>query len=353
MKDYYKILELDESATLEDIKKSYKKLIRKNHPDLNPDHLQEAEEKTKELNEAYSILKDENKRKEYNLSRKVGDSFNPFSSERFSNFEDFFSGFNVNFGNRPKESASQQGSNITVGISISLKECIKGTKKDIRYKRLKACLECKGKGSNSDKKIACPDCKGLGYITKDEYTPFGLNRTSYDCSTCHGTGKVFKEPCKYCKGEGVLTEDEELSISIPKGAVSGITLRVPEMGNFGRLGGKPGHLFIQVNLDIPNSLFKVEDRDIYLEYPISMIQAILGDKVFVPSFEEDSNLEVVIPEGINNGSLLRIQGKGLPYLDSDDRGDYILVIKVLTPKNLSEEQKEILRRFNNEGEELK
>ena len=147
-------------------------------------------------------------------------------------------------------------------------------------------------------------------------------------------------------------DDEELSVSIPKGAVSGITLRVQGMGNAGRLGGESGSLFIQINL-VFGKLIKIEDRNVFLEYPISMIQACLGDKVLIPSLEGESDLEVVIPEGINSGSLLRIQGKGLPYLDSDDRGDYILVIKVLTPKNLSEEQKEILRRFNNEGEELK
>ena len=353
MKDYYKILEVGESATLKDIKKSYKRLIKRYHPDLNSDNLKESEEKTKELNEAYSVLKDNKKRREYDLSRQEGNSF--FSEESFSGFSnlnDLFNGFNFGFDKRPRKRTPERGEEISLLLFIDLKECIKGTEKAIKYKRLVECPECKGKGSKSGELKECPECKGSGYINYDEHTPFGISRTTSVCHICQGFGKVFKDSCSICKGEGVILVDEELSLVIPRGACNGLILRVRGKGNKGRLGGDFGDLLVKIELK-SNDLFKVDGLNILLEVPVSMVSAILGDKISVPLPEGDSEIEVSIPEGTEAGTLLRIKRKGIPKVNSEERGDYYLVIKVLTPRNLSEKQKEILREFNEcKGEDL-
>ena len=179
-----------------------------------------------------------------------------------------------------------------------------------------------------------------------------MSRTTSVCHTCQGFGKVFKDSCSICKGEGVILVDEELSLVIPRGVCNGLILRVKGKGNRGRLGGDFGDLLVKIELK-SNDLFKVEGLNILLEVPVSMVSAILGDKISVPLPEGDSEIEVSIPEGTEAGTLLRIKRKGIPKVNSEERGDYYLVIKVLTPRNLSEKQKEILREFNEcKGEDL-
>jgi molecular chaperone DnaJ len=357
-KDYYKILGVDKSATKEDIKKAYKKLAKEFHPDLNKSS--DASEKFKEINEAASVLGDDNKKKQYD--EYGSDAFKyangggaGFGSQDFSGFdfsdrfdfdnifESFFSG---GFGGRSRGGGSRshnsRGRDLGYELTISLVEADSGIKKKIKVTKNDECKECSGKGGHNEE--TCSTCKGAGAYRQTQRTPFGIFQTTNTCKTCSGSGIVFKHSCSHCEGTGRVRNSKTLEISIPAGIMDGARLRVNGEGEAGYRGGNPGDLYIVVHIE-PSDIFeRDEDDNIILELEIDMIKAALGDKIKVPTLRGEANLK--IPAGTQPNTVLRMKGEGIKHMDGFGHGDLLVKIIVKIPDKLSRKQEKLLRDFD-------
>ena len=363
-KDYYEVLGVNKNSTDDEIKKAYRKLARKYHPDLNPDDPKAAEEKMKEINEAYAVLGDKDKRAQYDQfghaafsgggygggttytgNINMDDIFGTMGG--FGDiFEQFFGGGRTRSRTRQKP-GPERGADLRYDLNITFEEAAFGKKTKIKVPRLETCEDCGGtgatKGSTPDE---CPDCHGTGMRQTTTRTPFGTIANARPCERCHGTGQVIKNPCKHCHGEGRIKVEREIEVNIPKGVDSGQRLRVGGKGQAGLRGGESGDLYVYINIK-PHKIFTRRDTDVYCEIPISFVQAALGAKVEAPTI--DGKVELTIPEGTQSGRVLTMRGKGIPFLRGDGRGDEFVKIKVLTPKNLSARQKKLLREFEDGG----
>jgi molecular chaperone DnaJ len=337
-KDYYKILEIDKSASTDEIKKAYKKLALKYHPDKN-DGSKESEEKFKEISEAYTILSDTDKKSQYDRFGSVnGQSDGAYNF----NMEDIFSQFGDIFGNRRSRQPQQRkGSDLRVKVGLTLSEVIKGVSKKIKYNRQVKCNTCDGKGGEDI--TTCLPCNGSGYRTYIQNTPFGSIRQTAVCSHCNGSGKTIKNPCKTCHGSGSNSKEEIVDIDIPAGAIDGSFLSMPQYGNHIR-DGVPGDLQIVVS-EIPDPQFRREDVNLIYEDHISIIDAIIGaeKKIKIPHGVE---VKYKIDPGSNHGKLLRIVGKGIPDIHyRGHNGDLFIRLNVKIPNKVTEKEKEILEHL--------
>ncbi len=361
--DYYDILGIDKDASKSDIKKAYRKKAKKYHPDKNPDDPDKAREKFKKISEAYEVLADDEKRKRYDRYGKAGvkDQFSQgdftwqdfshredledifsefFGGRRTGGFEDIFSDF---FGRRTnrRTSRQRQGSNLRATLEVSLEDVYEGTEKTIHLTRKDHCEKCGGSGSTSGGVSRCPECDGNGEVKKVQRRGIQQLVTISQCSKCGGTGEIVDNPCVECNGEGRVDKREVIDVKVPPGAQNGSRLRVPGKGDAGRRGKQPGDLYLIIRVK-PHEIFKRRGQNIHLEVPITMTQAALGDKIKVPTLQSNVNLN--IPQGTQHGTNLRIDGKGLPN-GRGANGDQIVHIKIRVPEKLSEEQKELLERF--------
>lgn len=356
-KDYYSILGVDRSATQDEIKKAYRKLAVKYHPDKNPGDKQ-AEEKFKEINEAYDVLKDEQKRAAYD--RYGSDAFqgggfgnqsgfsggfdfgNNFSG--FSDiFEDIFTGFT---GNARSRQQYQPGSDIRYDMSISLDEAYHGKKTNIKFTTLIKCEACNGTGSEGHKAPSpCPTCKGRGSVRYNQ----GFITIERPCSTCGGTGSVLSDPCKKCSGSGRIKGEKNLEITIPAGVFTGSKIRIVGEGEAGFKGAPAGNLYIFINV-LSHKIFMRDGNDLICKVPISMVKAALGGEIEVPDLDGVNNT-IKIPHGTQSSAQFRLKGKGMPILNSSKKGDMIVEVIVETPVSLSSRQKEILEQFAKERDE--
>ncbi|MBR1859513.1 MAG: molecular chaperone DnaJ [Selenomonadaceae bacterium] len=359
-RDYYEVLGINKNATDDEVKKAYKKLAKKWHPDLNPDNKKEAEEKMKEINEAYDILKDPKKRAQY-------DQFGHASftggggAHGASGFEDIFrnagSGFGFDMGDifdtffgggqRRGRYQSQpgpvQGADLHYNLSIEFEDAAFGKTMTINVPRQEKCNDCDGTGAaKGTKPEICPDCHGMGHRNTVTRTPFGSIQTTRPCERCHGTGQIVKMPCSHCHGSGKVNINRDIQLTIPKGVNSGMKIRVKAGGQAGERGGQPGDLFVHVNVK-SHPIFKREGSDVYCEVPITFVQAALGATVEAPTI--DGKVPLKIPAGLQSGTIQKISGKGIPFLRGEGRGDEFVTVKVLTPQNLTAKQKELLRQF--------
>ncbi|MFQ6082315.1 MAG: molecular chaperone DnaJ [Candidatus Aminicenantia bacterium] len=349
-KDYYQILRVSHDASSEEIKKAYRQLALKYHPDRNPGN-KEAEEKFKEAAEAYSVLIDPEKRRIYDqfgLAGLRGEEFTGFSgfnSTIFQEFEDilgeFFDfGFDI-FGTRPKRKKyySHKGRDLWIELEVTLEEAFHGTEKEIKLTRSEFCPECRGTGLEpGTHKVICPTCQGRGEV-RFQQGFFTLSRT---CSHCQGQGEIVKSPCKECRGTGKVKKLEILKIKIPEGIENGSKLRLEKEGDVGDLNAARGDLYISVKVK-NHDIFTRKGDDLYCEVGVSFVKAALGGEIEVSTLESKENMK--IPEGTQPGEIFKLKGKGMKGWGSFRRGDLYVKIKVIIPKNLTKEQKNILKQF--------
>lgn len=356
--DYYALLEVSKGASADDIKKAYRKLAMKYHPDRNQGD-KEAERKFKEINEAYEVLKDEQKRAAYDRfghaafeqgggGRPGGGGGGFHQGQDFDDLSDIFGGIFNDFmggGGRPRQSAADlnKGSDLRYNMSISLEEAFNGGKHQLSFRTLVSCGTCKGSGSKTGKVTKCTSCNGAGR-TRMQQGFFMVERT---CEKCGGTGEMIAEPCGKCNGQGRLNEQRTLNVNIPTGVDDGTRIRVAGEGEAGKRGAKPGDLYIFVTVT-PHKLFKREGETLHCTVPIKMTTAALGGSIEVPCVD-GTKAKLTIPSGTQSGVQFRLKGKGMPIMQSSRVGDLIVHAKVEIPVNLSKKQKDILEQFENES----
>ncbi|MCP2519716.1 molecular chaperone DnaJ [Candidatus Aminicenantes bacterium AC-335-B20] len=348
MKDYYKILGVSRNATLDEIKKAYKKLARKYHPDLNPGD-KEAEERFKEIQEAYSVLSDPKKREQYDRFGFVGDfrqadsqdfytGFAGFDFSEFgtSTFKDFFDAF---FGRTTPKWGPEKGEDLHYTMTISFEDSIKGLRTRIKLFRRDTCPSCGGYGYSKGKEIICPACGGSGKINLQR----GFMKFYTTCSNCHGTGKIPGEPCYYCKGGGLIEKEEIVNVRIPPGVDNGSIVRISGKGNGGLRGGPPGDLFITIQVN-PHPFFERKGKNIYCTIPITVTEAALGAKIEVPTLEGKATIK--IPPGTSSGQKFRLKGRGVPFLKGDGRGDLFVEVKIVPPPSEDVRVRDLLKELD-------
>jgi molecular chaperone DnaJ len=353
--DYYDVLGVPRGATADELKKAYRKLAMKHHPDKNQGD-KEAEKKFKEISEAYEVLKDDQKRAAYDRMGHAafeggmggaGGGFHQaggfdFSSAGFGNiFDDMFSEFMGGGRGKSAQASTLQGSDLRYNMEISLEDAFKGLKKNIKIPTNATCDVCHGSGAAAGTKAeTCPTCHGQGK-TRVRQGFFTIERA---CSHCHGTGQIIKNSCKSCSGTGRVRKEKTLSVSIPAGIEEGSRIRLAGEGEAGLRGGAPGDLYIFLHIK-PHKFFHREGSNIYCQVPISMTTATLGGEIEVPAIDGHT-ARVKIPEGTQSGKQFRLKGKGMSILRSSSRGDMYIETHVETPVNLSTRQKELLEEFS-------
>lgn len=350
-RDYYEILEITRSASAEEIKKAYRKKAMQYHPDRNPgDH--EAEAKFKEINEAYDVLKDDQKKSAYD--RFGHDAFQNGGAGGFNGgfgaggFSDIFDMFGDMMGmNRGGGRGQRSGADIQIQTEIQLTEAFTGINKKVKFKTKKACQSCDGSGSADKNKGSktCPTCHGAGKIRAQQ----GFFLVERPCNTCHGTGKVISNPCKKCHGTGLENQERELEIQIPAGIEDGTRIRISGEGESGSNGTPPGDLYVHVSV-LPHELFHREGANIFCRIPIRMTQAALGTEIEVPIID-GGRTKVKIPAGTQTGKQFRLRSKGFSVLRSTARGDMYLEVRVEVPQHLTKRQKELLEEFETEAQD--
>lgn len=357
-RDYYDILGVSRDASEDEIRKAYKRLAKKYHPDISTEP--NAEEKFKEIQEAYSVLSDKQKRQAYNSFGHGFEGFKGFQrSSGFSgtggfsgfdfDFSDIFnaftgSGFSDIFGEGFRhESGPRSGSDIKVTLSVSFEEAAFGTEKEIVIERTALCSACNGKGYIKESDVqTCPACHGSGRTVRARRTMFGVFQTVTTCNKCGGTGKIVKNPCKKCNGKGFVREKNRVKVKIPAGINSGNYLRLKGQGNAGQRGGRYGDVYVVIFVE-PHEIFKRDNSDVYCEIPISFSEAALGSEIEAPTLYGMAKLRV--PPGTQSGTIFRMKGKGIKKLNSSGKGDEYVKVILETPKSLSREERELFKEL--------
>lgn len=359
-KDYYKILGVDKTATKEEIKKAYKNLAKKYHPDLNKDA--GAVDKFKELNEAAAVLADDEKRNQYDqygtTADKMGGGFEGFDFSDFMSsgtgfdFDEIFESF---FGGGPFRSTRRRspsrGNDLRYDIEITLEEAATGATKQITVPRLEQCTKCHGSGAESGSDVLnCPNCNGTGIQRRTQRTPFGLFSTTTTCGKCRGQGKYIKNECTECDGTGVVKNTRKLEIKVPAGSEEGTNLRVVGEGEAGEKGATSGDLYILIHVK-EHETFERHGDDIYVKVGIPFTTAALGGEVEVPTLTEKATLK--IPAGTQSNTIFRMKGKGIPYLHGHGQGNENVEVVIEVPEKLTKRQKELLQEFEKENKDKK
>ena len=354
-RDYYEVLGVDKSASEDEIKKAYKKLARKYHPDMNPGD-KEAEEKFKEVNEANEVLSDPEKKARYDQFGFAGVDPNYGAGAGggaygggfdFGDLGDIFGSFfggGFGGGQRRNPNAPQRGESIRASVSVSFTEAAFGCEKSVTLERSEQCPTCKGNGcAPGTTPEICPDCHGTGTVQTRRQTPMGVFASNGPCRKCGGTGRLIHQPCPDCRGTGAVRKRKTIKVNIPAGIDHGQTISLRGQGNAGRNGGPAGDLLITVMVQ-PHELFRRDGVDVFCEAPITFAQAVLGAELEIPTI--DGKVKYSIPEGTQTGTVFRLKGKGIPVLNGRGRGDQYVTVTIETPRNLNKEQKEALRRFS-------
>ena len=354
-RDYYEVLGIQKGASEDEIKKAYKKLARKYHPDMNPGD-KEAEEKFKEVNEANEVLSDPEKKARYDQFGFAGVDPNYGAGAGggaygggfdFGDLGDIFGSFfggGFGGGQRRNPNAPQRGESIRASVSVSFTEAAFGCEKSVTLERSEQCPTCKGNGcAPGTTPEICPDCHGTGTVQTRRQTPMGVFASNGPCRKCGGTGRLIHQPCPDCRGTGAVRKSKTIKVNIPAGIDHGQTISLRGQGNAGRNGGPAGDLLITVMVQ-PHELFRRDGVDVFCEAPITFAQAVLGAELEIPTI--DGKVKYSIPEGTQTGTVFRLKGKGIPVLNGRGRGDQYVTVTIETPRNLNKEQKEALRRFS-------
>ena len=355
-RDYYEVLGVQKSAGEDEIKKAYRSLAKKYHPDMNPGD-KDAEVKFKEVNEAYAVLSDSEKRSKYDrfghaaFDPSAGGGgyggFGDFSGADFD-FGDIFSSFFGGGGGGGSSYSRQNmpidGDDIGARVTISFDEAAFGTKKEVNFARIETCVDCGGKGAKSDSDIeTCKDCRGTGRVSVRQQTILGYMQTQRTCQSCRGAGKIIKNPCSNCNGKGRVKINKKLEVTIPAGIDDRQNIVLRGQGSAGTNGGSNGDLIIEIRVK-EDKIFERNGNNIYCEVPISFAEAALGAEIDVPSLGGGTE-KYKIPEGTQSGTSFTLRGKGISDINTKRPGDLIITVAVETPKNLNSEQKKLLSEF--------
>ena len=357
-RDYYEVLGIAKGASDDELKSAYRKKAKKYHPDLNPGD-KEAEEKFKEVNEAYEILSDKEKRARYDQfgfagvdpsygagQGGYGGGFGGgFGGVDLGDiFGDLFGGGFGGFGGaRVNPNAPRKGRDVRISVGISFMEAVHGCKKTVTITRQETCPECGGSGAaKGTSPETCPDCHGTGRVNVQQRTPFGVIQSQQPCSRCGGKGKIVKTPCSNCHGSGRVNVKKTLEVTIPAGIDDDQQLALRGMGDGGINGGPNGDLIVIVTVR-PDPMFQRDGYDVYVTVPITFSQAVMGAEVIVPTV--DGKVQYTVPEGTQSGTTFRLRGKGIPYVGGKGRGDQYVKVNVEIPKKLTKAQREALKAF--------
>ena len=355
-RDYYEVLGIQKGASEDEIKKAYKKLARKYHPDMNPGD-KEAEEKFKEVNEANEVLSDPEKKARYdqfgfagvdpNYGAGAGGAGGFGGGFDFGDLGDIFGSFfggGFGGGQRRNPNAPQRGESIRASVSVSFTDAAFGCEKSVTLERSEMCGTCKGNGcAPGTTPEVCPDCHGTGTVQVRRQTPMGVFASNGPCRKCGGTGRLIHQPCPDCRGGGTVRKRKTIQVTIPAGIDHGQTISLRGQGNAGKNGGPAGDLLITVMVQ-PHDLFRRDGVDVFCEAPVTFTQAVLGAELEIPTI--DGKVKYSIPEGTQTGTVFRLKGKGIPVLNGRGRGDQYVTVTIETPRNLNKEQKEALRKFS-------
>ncbi len=353
-RDYYEILGIDKSADDSAIKRAYRDLAMRYHPDRNPGD-EQVLEKMKEINEAYAVLSDREKRKLYDTYGHAGlEGYTMEDIFRGVDFGSLFRGFGLgDFGGgifdslfggaRTTARGQRRGADLRYDLEVTLEEVAFGAERKIEIPRTRTCASCEGTGARKGGLKKCERCGGSGQIVKEQRTGYSVFRQISACGNCHGRGRIITDPCDECKGKGFVEETRELSVPVPRGADTGYRLRIAGEGEAGEEGASPGDLYVVLDVK-KHPVFERHGDDIYMTKEVNFPKAALGGKIDdVPGL--DGSLELKIPDGTQTGAIFRIVDKGNPHLNDYGRGDEYVIIKVATPHNLTKREKELLREF--------
>lgn len=355
-RDYYEVLGVSKGASDDEIKKAHRKLAKKYHPDLNRDN-PEAAEKFKELNEAYEVLSDKDKRAKYDQfgfagvdpnygagQGGFGGGFGGFDMGDLGDiFGSFFGGGFGGSSSRSRRNAPQRGETLQQRIMLSFEEAAFGCEKEITINRTESCDECGGTGAEKGTSVeTCSNCHGSGVVMQTQRTPLGMFQTQGACPNCRGTGKIIRKPCKKCGGTGKMRKSRTLKVNIPAGIDDGQSIQLRGQGNAGVNGGPSGDVIVTISIR-PHPLFTRDGNNVICEIPISFPQAALGDTLQVPTI--DGKVEYTIPEGTQTGTVFRLRGKGIQNVNGRGRGDQYVRVNIEVPTHLTDHQKHLLRDF--------
>lgn len=352
-KDYYEVLGVSKNASQDEIKSAFRKLAKKYHPDVSKEP--DAEAKFKEVQEAYAVLSDEDKRHQYDQFGHAAfqngggaggaGGFGGFDFSGFDYgdiFDNIFGGFGGGFSSGRSSSRARRGSDSLMRMKLTFEEAVFGCKKDIDLDVVEECSECDGKGGFGEE--TCDKCHGSGTITTEQHTILGSFLSKTTCNKCGGTGKTYQKTCTHCHGNGRVKVNKELEVKIPAGVDNGSRLKLSGKGNSGSNGGPNGDLYIEFVV-AEHDFYVRDENDIYIEAPITVTEAILGCKKEIPTLY--GNVTLTIPAGSESGEKHRIKGKGINNEATHKKGDMYIVLKIVTPKKLTKEQKRLLEELNN------
>lgn len=349
-RDYYETLGVERNASDDELKKAFRKLARQFHPDLQPTAEQKktSEEKFKEVNEAYEILSDQDKRKRYDMFGHAGTQAGAGGFEGFDFgrggfgevFNDIFEDF---FGTPRGRSRAERGNDLQYNLDVTFEEAVYGKEAKLKIPRWETCGDCKGTGARSANAIKmCPSCKGAGQLRFQQ----GFFSVSRPCGQCEGSGQIISDPCGSCQGRQRIHQERMLSVQIPAGIESGMRLRLSNEGEHGVQGGPPGDLYVAITVK-PHPVFRRQALDIVCDLPVSFVTATLGGKVEVPTLKGKTIMKV--PTGTQQDKVLRLKGLGFPSLKGQQTGDQIFTVKIEIPTKLSSKQKQLLEEFAKES----
>ncbi len=356
-RDYYEVLGVEKGCNDDELKKAYRKMAKKYHPDLNPDN-KEAEAKFKEVNEAYEVLSNSEKRQRYDqfghagVDPSYGGGAGGFSGGDFGGFSGFgdmgdilegFFGGAFGGGRSANPNAPRRGQDIRANVNISFMDACKGKNVQIKVNRMETCDECHGSGAKAGTSAhTCPECNGKGTVKVGQRTPFGVISQTKTCSRCGGKGKIIDTPCPKCSGQGRIKNVSTVEVNIPAGIDDGQTLQVSGRGDAGTNGGPSGDLNLNITVR-PDPIFERDGFDIWTEIPITYTQATLGDDITVPTI--DGKVQYTVPEGTQTGTVFRLKERGIKKLQRSGRGDQYVKVIVEVPSSLTKQQKDLLKQF--------
>lgn len=350
-RDYYEVLGVEKGASDADIKKAYRQMAKKYHPDLNPGD-KTAEEKFKEVGEAYEVLSDSEKRARYDQFGHAGVDPNYGAggpggyNVDFGDLGDIFSSFfggGFGGGGRTNPNAPRRGSDLSKTVTLSFEEAAKGCTKDVEYNRIETCNTCGGSGAQpGTSPKTCSECGGNGYVRVNQRTPFGVIQSQHPCTTCQGTGKIVEHKCSKCSGMGKVRVKATRSVEFPAGVDEGQKVRVSGAGNQGSNGGVSGDLYVNVDIR-PHHIFERQGYDVHMEQPITYGQAVFGAEIEVPTL--DGPTKIKVPAGTQPGDINRMQGKGIQRLNSRSKGDQYVHFTVAVPKSVTKEQRDLIMQL--------